>query len=266
MVTHPLPRQSILLDSVATAYLDAGHGEPIVALHGIPTSSLLFAPLLPHLTNYRFIAPDLLGQGQTATPPTGPLDYSAYAKHLRRFMDTVPPQQFHFLLHDLGGVLGLEWATKNVERLKSLIILSTTITESFRVGKVLYAANLIFGQSLLRWGMPFTLKRSQTLDAALRAEWVKPWSRRRLLRGTDHFAGHHLRRIQARLHHIQVPVLVLWGEQDDVFPLRHATSIIQALPQAKLCTIQQCGHWSVLDAPEEIAQRVVKFLSAQAHT
>ena len=266
MVTRQWLRKSIRLNGVATAYLDVGHGETIVALHGIPTSSLLFAPPLPHLNNYRLLAPDLLGQGQTTTPPTGPLDYSAYAKHLRRFMDAVPPQQFHFLLHDLGGVLGLEWATENVERLKSLILLSTTITESFRVGKVLYAANLIFGQSLLRWGMSFTLKRSQDLDATLREEWVKPWSRRRLLRGTDHFAGHHLRRIQASLHHIQVPVLVVWGEQDDIFPLRHATSIIQALPQAKLCTIQPCGHWSVLDAPEEIAQCVVKFLSAKGHT
>ena len=50
MVTQPLPRQSIQLDGVATAYLDAGQGETMVALHSIPTSSLLFAPLLPYLT------------------------------------------------------------------------------------------------------------------------------------------------------------------------------------------------------------------------
>lgn len=260
VATQQLIRKSIDLNGVETAYLDVGRGETIVALHGVPTSSLLFAPVIPHFTNYRLLAPDLLGQGRTATPLTGRLDYSAYARHLRRFLDTVPPPQFHFLLHDLGGVLGLDWAAENIGRLKSLIILSTTVTGSFWVAGVLYAANLILGRRLLRWGMPFTLKRSQGLDSTMGEEWVKPWSRRRLLRGRDHFAGHHLRRVRARLHQVEAPVLVLWGEQDDVFPLRHAAGLVKAFPQAKLRTIRRCGHWSMLDAPEEVAQCVAQFL------
>jgi haloalkane dehalogenase len=258
-ISQPSRRQ-IQLNGLTTAYLDHGQGETIVALHGIPTSSLLFAPLTPHLSNYRLIAPDLLGQGQTETPASGPLDYAAYAGHVRAFMDAVPPQEFHLLLHDLGGVLGLDWATENVERLASLIILSTTITESFRVGKALYAANLILGQSLLRWGMHSTLKRPQKLDARLIEEWGRPWSRRRILRGTDHFAGDHLQRLRAKLNRIRAPVLVIWGEQDNIFPVRRAASIMRALPQARMFTIKQCGHWSVLDAPGEIAQLMLKFL------
>src|SRR2546425_1976980 len=50
-----------VVGAVRTAYLDIGDGEPIVALHGIPTSSLLFDPLAPHLEGFRLIAPDLLG-------------------------------------------------------------------------------------------------------------------------------------------------------------------------------------------------------------
>ena len=265
MMMDQLPRKSIQLDSVATAYLDAGQGETIVALHGIPTSSLLFAPLLPHLSNYRLIAPDLLGQGRTETPTTGHLDYSAYADHLHAFLCAVPPEHFHLLVHDLGGVLGLDWATENTERLKSLIILSTTVTESIRVGKLLYAANLVLGQHLLRWGMQSTLNRPQRLDNALMEEWIRPWSRRRILRGMDHFAGRHLRRIRSKLGRLQVPVLVVWGEQDRIFPLRHASSIIQASPEAKMRTIKQCGHWSPLDAPEEIAQFITEFFSARGH-
>ncbi len=261
MTMNQLPRKNIQLNGIQTAYLDSGQGESIVALHGIPTSSLLFGPLLPFLNNYRLIAPDLLGQGQTNTPLTGSLDFAAYADHLRAFLSAVPPQRFHFLIHDLGGVLGLDWAIENVQRLKSLTILSTTITESMRVGKLLYAANLIFGQNLLRWGMQSTLKRPQKLDSTLMDEWIKPWSRHRILRGTDHFAGHHLQRIRSKLQSIQVPVQVIWGNQDSIFPLRHTSSLLQAFPQAQLHTIEQCGHWSPLDAPEEIADCMVKFLS-----
>lgn len=257
-----MSRRTVQLNDIITAYFDSGQGEPIVALHGIPTSSLLFAPLVPFLNKYRIIAPDLLGQGQTETPLTGPLGYTAYADHLDKFMNSVPPQRFHLLIHDFGGVLGLDWATKNIERLESLIVLSTTITGNLLVGKVLYAANLIFGQALLRWGMQSTLKRSQKLDPALMEEWVKPWSRRRMLRGTDHFADHHLQRIRSELKRIQVPALVIWGEQDNIFPLQHASDIVQALPQAKMFTIKRCGHWSPLDAPHEVAQLMTKFFSA----
>jgi len=180
-------------------------------------------------------------------------------------MSAVPPAHFHLLIHDLGGILGLDWATENVERIKSLFILSTTITESVRVGKLIYPANLVFGQGLLRWGMQYTLKRPQKLDTALIEEWVKPWSRRRLLRGTDHFAGRHLKRIRSKVDRIRVPARVIWGEQDNIFPLRHASSIIQALPQAKMCIIKRCGHWSPLDAPDEIAQFVVESFGASGH-
>ncbi len=265
MTKYPLPRKSVQLNGLTTSYLNTGQGEPIVALHGIPTSSLLFAPLAPFLSNGELIAPDLLGQGQTEVPPTGSLGYAAYADHLCAFMNHVPPQRFHLLVHDLGGILGLDWATENVERIESLVILSTTITGSKRVGTLLYAANLVFGQSLLRWGMPSTLKRPQKLDAALLEEWVKPWSRRRVLRGTDHFTGRHLERVRSKLDRIHVPVLVIWGDQDNIFPLQHASRIIQALPHAKMHTIKRAGHWSPLDAPEEVAEFMLRFFSANRH-
>jgi len=157
-------------------------------------------------------------------------------------MNHVPPPRFHLLVHDLGGVLGLDWATDHIERVQSLIILSTTVTGSLRVGTLLYAANVVFGQSVLRWGMPSTLKRVQKLDPALQEEWIRPWSRRRILRGTDHFARHRLQHIRAKLNRLRVPILIVWEAQDNIFPLQHASSLMQAVPQAQLCVIPRCGH------------------------
>lgn len=211
------------------------------------------------------IAPDLLGQGQTETPATGPLDYSAYANHVRAFLETVPPEEFHLLVHDLGGVLGLEWAAEHVERVKSVTILSTTLTGSFRVGRALYVANLIFGRSFLCWGMRFTLKRAQ-LEEALLEEWVQPWSRRRILRGVDHFAPHHLQRVRETVEHLRVPVLVIWGKQDSIFPPSHASRIVRMFQNARLRTIEQCGHWSPLDAPEEVTQCILEFYRANTRS
>lgn len=254
-----LNRERASLNGISTAWLDTGRGQPVVALHGIPTSSALFEPLVPCLKDYRLIAPDLIGQGQTETPSAGPLDYAAYARHLDAFMRKVPPPSFHLIVHDLGGVLGLQWAADNRERVRSLVILSTTITGSFRVSVLIYAANLIFGREMLRRALPRTLKRGGRLDDSLTESWAAPWTRRRILRGRDHFARRHLRRLRSKLDHLACPVLLIWGEQDDIFPLTHAQSIMNRLTQAKLATIERCGHWSTLDAGEEVGKLIAEF-------
>jgi pimeloyl-ACP methyl ester carboxylesterase len=55
-------------------------------------------------------------------------------------------------------------------------------------------------------------------------------------------------------------VLLIWGEQDDIFPIAHARAIRKRLTQAKLVTIPQCGHWSTIDAMEEIGNLIAEFL------
>src|SRR5512143_2967404 len=91
---------------VRTAYLDAGAGDPVVAIHGVPTSSELFEPLLPALAGSRLLAPDLLGQGDTAAP-RGALGWDRYAAHLDAFLAAVAPPRFDLVVHDMGGPLGL---------------------------------------------------------------------------------------------------------------------------------------------------------------
>lgn len=252
-------RQTIV-DGLRTAYFDVGEGVPIIALHGIPTSSALFAPLIPHMAGYRLIAPDLLGQGQTEVPRSGRLDFAAYFRHLKAFLDDFAPPTFHLLVHDFGAVLGLAWAADHATRLQSIIVLSTTVTFSVRVAW-LYAANLVLGRAALRWLMPWTLKRERVVPPETLREWARPWTRQRLLRGIDHFSPRRLRHVRQRLVFLTRPVLLIWGEDDEVFPTSHADVLRRTLPQATFVTIPKCGHWAPLDAPHEVADLVRAFCS-----
>ncbi len=100
------------------AYVEVGEGDPIVLLHGNPTSSYLWREVIPHLEGLgRCIAPDLVGFGDSEPlPDSGPMRYS-FAEH-RRHLDALLEQfgvteRVTFVVHDWGSGLGFDWANRH---------------------------------------------------------------------------------------------------------------------------------------------------------
>ena len=260
-----MARHAAYIAGIETAYLDTGCGQTIVALHGIPTSSALFEPLLPFLGGYRLIAPDLLGQGATRSPDGKSLGHAAYAEHLREFLEVVPPRLFHLLVHDLGGLLGLDWAVVRPERVKSLIILSTIGYWTFgraAVRLARYGLNLFAGPAAIRAAIRSALKRGDAISSDLLNDWARPWTRRRLFRGIDHYNRIHCERLSQHLGSLRLPCLVLRGAEDDVFPIHHAERIRALLPHARFVSVPEVGHFSPLEAPERLAKEITAFLDS----
>jgi pimeloyl-ACP methyl ester carboxylesterase len=92
------------------------------------------------------------------------------------------------------------------------------------------------------------------------SDWSRPWTRWRALRGFDHFAPRHARKNRAALADWKVPTLVVWGEDDRVFPLSHGQRFAATIPAAELVTIPNCGHWSPIDAPQVVGPAIAGFL------
>jgi haloalkane dehalogenase len=98
------------------AYVEVGEGDPIVLLHGNPTSSYLWRNVLPHLQPLgRCIAPDLIGMGDSdKLPDSGPGSYR-FVEH-RRYLDALLEaldvhERVTLVLHDWGSALGFDWPT-----------------------------------------------------------------------------------------------------------------------------------------------------------
>jgi len=107
------------------AYVEAGEGNPIVFLHGNPTSSYLWRNVMPHLqTLGRCIAPDLVGMGDSdKLPDSGPQSYRFvdHRKYLGALLDALGVRErVTLVIHDWGSALGFDWANHHRKSLKGI--------------------------------------------------------------------------------------------------------------------------------------------------
>ena len=127
----PFPRKRISVKDAEMAYVDVGEGDPIVFLHGNPTSSYLWRNVIPHVQHLgRCIAPDLIGMGESdklrrqaytlrrRTPPT-----SASCSTTLDLGDRVT-----LVLHDWGSALGFDWAERHRDRIRGIAFTEAIVT------------------------------------------------------------------------------------------------------------------------------------------
>jgi len=115
----------ITINGKNLAYVDSGEGDPIVFLHGNPTSSYLWRNVMPHLEGMgRLIAPDLVGMGDSdKLDDSGPGRYTfiEHAEYLYALFDELDLNNVTLVIHDWGSALGFNWAALNPEKIKSII-------------------------------------------------------------------------------------------------------------------------------------------------
>jgi haloalkane dehalogenase len=119
-------KRFVEIDGLPMAYRDIGSGDPIVFLHGNPTSSFLWRNIIPHVQSFgRCIAPDLIGMGDSEKLPNSSSDSYTFVEN-RHYLDRL----FHALglkecvtlvVHDWGSALGFDWAKRNPSAVKGIV-------------------------------------------------------------------------------------------------------------------------------------------------
>lgn len=112
------PKKSVTISGRAMTYVEMGKGDPIVFLHGNPTSSYLWRNVMPHLKDQgRCIAPDLIGMGDSDKLEPSSAERYTFREH-RRFLDAFleavgATGKVTLVIHDWGSALGFDWANRN---------------------------------------------------------------------------------------------------------------------------------------------------------
>lgn len=116
-----------VLDS-EIAYVDTGTGDPVVFLHGNPTSSYLWRNIIPYLEERaRCLAPDLIGMGESDGNPSGSYRFVDHAEYLDAWFDELNLDNVVFVVHDWGSALGFNWARRHPERVKGLVYMEAIL-------------------------------------------------------------------------------------------------------------------------------------------
>ncbi|HEY3139566.1 MAG TPA: haloalkane dehalogenase [Acidimicrobiales bacterium] len=114
------------------AYVDVGQGDPIVFLHGNPTSSYLWRNVWPHCVELgRCLAPDLIGMGDSDKLPDPGPDRYTFVEH-RRYLDAWfeslgLTSEVTLVLHDWGSALGFDWARRHPEAVKGIAYMEALV-------------------------------------------------------------------------------------------------------------------------------------------
>src|SRR3974377_1618098 len=114
------------------AHGEVGQGDPIVFLHGNPTSSYLWRNVLPHLQSLgRCIAPDLIGMGDSDKLPNSGPGSDRFVEH-RRYLDALLEvlnvrERVTLVIHDWGSALGFDWANRHREAVKGIAYMEAIV-------------------------------------------------------------------------------------------------------------------------------------------
>lgn len=126
------PKKFVDVNGKRMAYVELGSGEPVIFLHGNPTSSYLWRNIMPYVQEgYRAIAPDLIGMGDSEKlENSGPESYR-FIEH-REYLDgilnaLVPEGKVTLVIHDWGSALGFDWAHRNADRVSGICFMEAIV-------------------------------------------------------------------------------------------------------------------------------------------
>ncbi len=248
--TIKLKKKGILLHYYGQIQADRLH---ILFVHGASGNGTLWQHQLQGLSaDYAPLAVDLPGHGHSGGKAQNRIP--AYRKDLKDFKDSAGIPKFVLCGHSMGGAVALDYALNHPEDLKALILISTggklrvapQLLETYRSGQ----KNPSLVKHLYGPQAPEELVRA---GAALLEQVPAEVSYADFL-ACDHFD------VQDRLNVIDLPVLILCGEQDVMTPPKYSRFLAETIPGGRLEVFPESGHMLMQEQGDRVNQSLKKFL------
>lgn len=262
-----LKREVRLPNGLRLNYVELGNpkGEPLLLLHGYTDSSRSWSLIAPYLGNYRLLIPDQRGHGGSDAPLCC-YGTSQFADDARLFLDAMGVGRAAVAGHSLGSMVAITLAADHPERVSRLVLIGSTAMVPVKRGDWLYSnamsltAPLDKSSPFLREWHPSNQPTSVDplfADAVEQEYLTIPlhvW--RGVMRELAHVpVGRHA-------DDVKVPVLLISGGKDPLFPAEHHASLKQAFPHAEERVFDDLGHNPNWERPQDIGALMERFLGS----
>ena len=243
----------------------SGKGRPLLLLNGVGGNLEMWAPLVPAL-NAETIAYDAPGTGHSGTPWV-PLPIPVLARQAVRLLDTLGFTTVDVLGISLGGVIAQQVAIRYPERVRRLVLASTTWGMPAYPGRISAWRTLL---SPARYYLPghYERRAADFLGGRIGRDPVLAHRYGETRRAHPPRPVGHLYQLCGGatwtnlpwLHRIQAPTLVLSGDDDPLVPLPNARILARLIPDTQLHVVRHGGHLVLLDSVDEVAPVLNEFL------
>jgi pimeloyl-ACP methyl ester carboxylesterase len=248
-------------------YLEAGSGPPLLLVHGLASNALQdWGRLVPKLARrYHVYAPDLPGFGRSARPASADYSIPMQVEAVRAFLDAVGVERARVAGISMGGWIAARFAGERPARVERLVLVDAAgmrpddahpiPAESLLPRDVAGVRRLIATVRYRPPAVPPFFVRD-ILDERLREEWIVRRALESMRLGRDWLDG--------TLARAQMPVLVVWGEQDALIPVAYAPRLAAEFEHARVAILDGCGHVPIADCPSAFDRELTTFLAEAA--
>ncbi len=263
------------------AYREAGHGSAVLLIHGMAGSSETWRAIIPQLSKqYRVIAPDLLGHGESAKP-RGDYSLGAFAAWLRDLLDELEVDRATVIGQSLGGGIAMQFAYQHRDYCERLALIGSgglgpdlspvlrilsapgaelvlpvvapqpVLNVGNKLRSWLTAAGIQAPRAGQMWQAYSSLSDSQTRQAFLRT-----------LRSVVDYRGQAVSALNKLHLTAGMPTVLIWGDQDRIIPVSHAYAAHDALAGSRLEVLEGVGHYPHVEAPTAVADILQDFIAS----
>jgi pimeloyl-ACP methyl ester carboxylesterase len=265
-------KEIVLADGMRYVYLEGGHGDPLILLHGFGADKDHFTRVAKFLTpHYHVIIPDLLGFGESSHPTNVDLsarvDYSAHAQadRVRALAKALDLKSVHLGGNSMGGEIALAYAAAHPSEVDSLWLISPAGVWSAPQSEL---AKIVEGDQhnvlLIRnvddfyHAFNFVMSKPPMVPRPILNVLAQNSIQNEKL-SEQIFTQITNDSIEQRVTGLKTPALIVWGDQDRVINYLTAEILYKLMPRSRVIIMNGIGHLPMVENPEQCAEDYLYF-------